>query len=156
MPQECWQKCCTAPVWGQECCPVCLAKLGHQVVGVDTDAAKVARLRAGEPTIYEPGLADLMGETVDSGRLIFTSDYNAGIPAADFVFIAVGTPPGRRGEADLVFVKQAAKGIAGAMKKTVEESEKGLFQFKMDHDVLSTSLEARQNCRPTSWLMAKG
>src|SRR2546430_10268619 len=98
---------------------VCLAKLGHQVVGVATDAAKVARLRAGEPTIYEPGLADLMGEAVDSGRLIFTSDYNAGIPGADFVFIAVGTPPGRRGEADLVYVKQAAKAIAGAMKKTV-------------------------------------
>jgi UDPglucose 6-dehydrogenase len=98
---------------------VCLAKLGHTVVGVDIDEAKVARLRSGEPTIYEPGLGDLLTETLESGRLIFTSEYNDGIPNADFVFIAVGTPPGRRGEADLVFVKQAAKGIAGAMKKTV-------------------------------------
>jgi UDPglucose 6-dehydrogenase len=79
----------------------------------------VARLRSGEPTIYEPGLAELLTETLKAERLIFTSDYNDGIPNADFVFIAVGTPPGRRGEADLVFVKQAAKGIAGAMKKTV-------------------------------------
>ena len=98
---------------------VCLAKLGHQVVGVDIDEAKVARLRSGQPTIYEPGLAELMSEGQRSGRLVFTSDYGEGIPPADFVFIAVGTPPGRRGEADLVYVKQAAKGIAGAMKKSV-------------------------------------
>src|ERR1700674_5363505 len=98
---------------------VCLAKLGHRVVGVDIDEAKVARLRSGEPTIYEPGLADLMTETLKGGGLMFTSDYAAGIPDADFVFIAVGTPPGRRGEADLVYVKEAAKAIAGAMKKTV-------------------------------------
>lgn len=98
---------------------VCLAKLGHQVVGVDNDEAKVARLQSGEPTIYEPGLEELMAETQKSGRLVFTTDYTEGIPAAEFVFIAVGTPPGRRGEADLVYVKQAAKGIAGAMKKSV-------------------------------------
>src|SRR3989442_4185261 len=98
---------------------VCLAKLGHQVVGVDIDEAKVARLKSGQPTIYEPGLEELMRETQKSGRLVFTSDYRDGIPAADFVFIAVGTPPGRRGEADTVFVKQAAKRIAGAMKKTM-------------------------------------
>src|SRR5229473_6655593 len=98
---------------------VCLAKLGHRVVGVDNDEAKVARLRSGEPTIYEPGLEELMAETQKSGRLVFTTDYSEGIPAAEFVFIAVGTPPGRRGEADLVYVKQAAKGIAGAMKKSV-------------------------------------
>jgi UDPglucose 6-dehydrogenase len=98
---------------------VCLAKLGHQVVGVDNDEAKVARLRSGEATIYEPGLEELMAETQKSGRLVFTTDYSEGIPAAEFVFIAVGTPPGRRGEADLVYVKQAAKGIAGAMKKSV-------------------------------------
>ena len=98
---------------------VCLAKLGHEVVGVDIDEAKVARLQSGEPTIYEPDLAELMTETQKSGRLVFTSDYEEGIPGADFVFIAVGTPPGRRGEADLVYVKQAAKGIAGAMRKTV-------------------------------------
>src|ERR1700730_18916455 len=97
---------------------VCLAKLGHRVVGGDIDDAKVARLRSGFPTIYEPGLADLMTETLEGGGLVFTNDYTAGIPNADFVFIAVGTPPGRRGEADLVYVKQAAKAIAGAMKKT--------------------------------------
>ena len=98
---------------------VCLADLGHQVVGVDIDEAKVATLKRGEPTIYEPGLAELMTRTLATGRLAFTGDYSRAIPDADFVFIAVGTPPGRRGEADLVYVKQAAKGIAHAMKKTV-------------------------------------
>src|ERR1700736_837773 len=98
---------------------VCLANLGHQVVGVDINEAKVARLRSGEPTIYEPGLDEMMADVQKGGRLVFTSNYGEGIPTADFVFIAVGTPAGRRGEADLVFVKQAAKGIAHAMKKTV-------------------------------------
>ena len=98
---------------------VCLADLGHRVTGVDIDKTKVTRLRAGEPTIYEPGLEALMAAMLKSGRLAFTSDYDEAIPDADFVFIAVGTPPGRRGEADTVFVKQAAKRIAGAMKKTM-------------------------------------
>jgi len=98
---------------------VCLADLGHQVTGVDIDEAKLAKLRGGVPTIYEPGLDELLAKTLKTGRLAFTSDYDEAIPGADFVFIAVGTPPGRRGEADLHFVKQAAKAVAGAMKKTV-------------------------------------
>jgi len=98
---------------------VCLADLGHEVTGVDIDKAKVATLKRGKPTIYEPGLSELMAQTMQAGRLAFTNEYGDAIPGADFVFIAVGTPSGRRGEADLVFVKQAAKGIAGAMKKTV-------------------------------------
>jgi len=98
---------------------VCLAELGHRVTGVDIDERKIAVLRQGKPTIFEPGLDELMAKTVQSGRLHFTSDYDEAIPEAEYVFIAVGTPPGRRGEADLVFVKQAAKGIAGSMKKTL-------------------------------------
>jgi UDPglucose 6-dehydrogenase len=98
---------------------VCLAELGHDVTGVDIDEKKLAILKKGKPTIYEPGLDELMARTIKTGRLRFTSDYGQAIPGAEFVFIAVGTPPGRRGEADLVFVKQAAKAIAGAMKATV-------------------------------------
>jgi UDPglucose 6-dehydrogenase len=98
---------------------VCLADLGHQVTGLDIDEEKIATLRSGEPTIFEPGLGELLSKTVAAGHLKFTSDYQQAIPEADFVFIAVGTPPGRRGEADLVYVKQAAKSIAGSMKKTV-------------------------------------
>jgi UDPglucose 6-dehydrogenase len=97
----------------------CLADLGHQVTALDIDETKVATLKKGKPTIYEPGLEEVMTRGVKAKRLRFTTDYGDAIPGADFVFVAVGTPKGRRGEADLVFVKQAAKSIAGAMDKTV-------------------------------------
>jgi len=97
----------------------CFAELGHDVTGVDIDEAKVAILKEGRPTIYEPGLQEMMSHGIKAGRLRFTTNYDEAIPDADFVFLAVGTPMGRRGEADLVFIKQAAKSIAGAMRKTV-------------------------------------
>src|SRR6266550_4255974 len=97
----------------------CFAELGHQVTGVDIDEAKVATLKQGRPTIYEPGLEEIMARGMHAGRLRFTHNYEEAIPGADFVFLAVGTPMGRRGEADLVFIKQAAKSIAGAMRKTL-------------------------------------
>ncbi len=98
---------------------VCLSDLGHRVAGLDIDEEKIASLKEGKPTIYEPGLDDLLPKNLKSGRLKFTTDYSEAIPGADFVFIAVGTPPRRRGEADLVFVKQAARSLAGAMKNTI-------------------------------------
>jgi UDPglucose 6-dehydrogenase len=97
----------------------CLADLGHNVVGLDIDEPKVDALRKGRPTVYEPQLEEVMTRTIKARRLRFTSDYSEAIPGAEFVFLAVGTPMGRRGEADLVFVKQAAKSIAGAMDKTL-------------------------------------
>jgi UDPglucose 6-dehydrogenase len=97
----------------------CLADLGHDVTALDIDETKVATLKTGKPTIYEPGLEELMSRNVKAKRLRFTTDYAEAIPESAFVFVAVGTPMGRRGDADLVFVKQAAKSIAGAMKKTL-------------------------------------
>ncbi len=97
----------------------CMADLGHTVTALDIDEEKIARLRSGKPTIYEPGLEELMARTMQAGRLRFTTDYGDAIPGAEFVFIAVGTPPRRRGEADLVFVRQAAKSIASNMRSTV-------------------------------------
>jgi len=97
----------------------CLADFGHQVIGVDIDAEKVARLQTGEPTIYEAGMAELMARGMKGKRLRFTTDYADAIPGSEFVFIAVATPMGRRGEADLVFVKQAARSIAGEMRDPI-------------------------------------
>ena len=97
----------------------CLADLGHSVVGLDIDESKIATLSQGRPTIYEPGLEEIMGRTMQAKRLRFTTEYTDAIPDAEFVFVAVGTPMGRRGEADLVYIKQAAKSIAGAMRKTL-------------------------------------
>src|SRR5919108_4742434 len=75
----------------------CFAELGHQVTGLDIDEAKVAALKQGQPTIYEPGLEELLTQGLKSGRLGFTTRYEDAIPNAEFVFLAVGTPMGRRG-----------------------------------------------------------
>jgi len=97
----------------------CLADLGHDVSAVDIDSEKVHVLQQGRPTIYEPGLEEVMVRTMKAGRLRFTEDYAQAIPGVEFVFIAVGTPPGRRGEADLVYIKQASKSIAATMRSTL-------------------------------------
>ena len=76
-------------------------------------------LQQGRPTIYEPGLEEVMARTMKAGRLRFTENYAQAIPGVEFVFVAVGTPPGRRGEADLVYIKQASKSIAATMRSTL-------------------------------------
>ncbi len=93
----------------------CLADLGHQVTCVDVDEARVARLHNGELPIYEPGLEEMVRRNAQAGRLTFTSSYKEGLQEADFAFIAVGTPQGSGGEADLQYVRAAAEGIAQAM-----------------------------------------
>ena len=91
----------------------CFAELGHDVVCVDNDPAKIARLEAGEIPIYEPGLEELVERNVQAGRLGFTSDLATAIDGAAAVFIAVGTPTRRGdGHADLTFVFAAAEEIA--------------------------------------------
>jgi UDPglucose 6-dehydrogenase len=96
---------------------VCLSDFGHEVVCVDRDAAKIARLRAGEVPIYEPGLQSLMARNIAAGRLGFTTDLAAAVAEARAVFIAVGTPSRRGdGHADLSHVFAAAEEIARALR----------------------------------------
>ena len=92
---------------------VCFADFGHDVVCIDRDAGKIARLEAGQMPIYEPGLADLVARNRDAGRLTFTTDLAAGVAGARAIFIAVGTPS-RRGDgyADLSYVYAAARELA--------------------------------------------
>lgn len=89
----------------------CFAEMGNHVVCVDKDAAKIARLQAGEIPIWEPGLKPLVEQTVQGGLLSFTVDAAAAIAAAEFIFIAVGTPPGEDGAADLSHVLAVAHEI---------------------------------------------
>ena len=94
----------------------CFADFGHDVVCVDLDQRKIDALLAGIMPIYEPGLAELVAANVKAGRLTFTTDLKAGVAGADAVFIAVGTPSRRGdGHADLSYVYQATRDIAGAM-----------------------------------------
>jgi len=95
---------------------VCFSDFGHDVVCVDKDAAKIARLQAGEVPIFEPGLEDLLARNVASGRLAFSVDLAAAVAGADAVFIAVGTPTRRGdGHADLSYVMAAADEIGRAL-----------------------------------------
>ncbi|WP_298922045.1 UDP-glucose/GDP-mannose dehydrogenase family protein [uncultured Roseobacter sp.] len=95
---------------------VCFSDFGHDVVCVEKDPKKLARLQAGEVPIYEPGLDELMARNVDAGRLSFTDRLTEAVQGASAVFIAVGTPTRRGdGHADLTYVMTAAEEIATAL-----------------------------------------
>jgi UDPglucose 6-dehydrogenase len=89
----------------------CLAEVGNDVVCIDVDAAKIARLEAGEIPIFEPGLEEVVAENRATGRLRFTTDAVAAIAHAQMLFIAVGTPPDEDGSADLSHVLDVARTI---------------------------------------------
>jgi UDPglucose 6-dehydrogenase len=94
----------------------CFADFGHEVTCVDKDRGKIAALERGEMPIYEPGLNELVAVNTRAGRLKFTAELKPAVAAADAVFIAVGTPSRRGdGHADLTFVYEAAREIAGAL-----------------------------------------
>jgi UDPglucose 6-dehydrogenase len=89
----------------------CLADAGNEVMCVDIDAARIARLNAGEVPIHEPGLDELVARNREKGRLIFTTDAKAGVAHGLFQMIAVGTPPDEDGSADLRHVLAVARSI---------------------------------------------
>jgi len=97
----------------------CLAEVGNDVVCVDVDSDKIARLERGEIPIYEPGLEPLVRANRQSGRLHFTIDAEAAMAHAQIVFIAVGTPPDEDGSADLTHVLEVARTIGRALTRTV-------------------------------------
>src|SRR6478609_7271252 len=131
----------------------CFAEVGHQVVCVDNDPAKVKMLQAGGIPIYEPGLEDLVKKNRAAGRLEFTTSTAEGVEKADVVFIAVPTPPQADGSVDLSFIEKVAREIAAAMtdykivvdKSTVPvktgdkvaETIKRYCKAKVDFDVVS-------------------
>ncbi|MBL8843301.1 MAG: UDP-glucose/GDP-mannose dehydrogenase family protein [Planctomycetes bacterium] len=92
----------------------CLAETGNTVACVDIDDKKIARLNAGEIPIYEPGLEPLVKRNKEEKRLSFTTDLAAAVRAAEVIFIAVGTPSGEDGSADLQYVLAAARSIGKA------------------------------------------
>ena len=89
----------------------CLAEVGHRVVCVDVDQAKIDGLERGVVPIYEPGLEDMVRANHLAGRLTFTTDARSAVSAAEIIFIAVGTPPDEDGSADLQYVLAVAKTI---------------------------------------------
>jgi UDPglucose 6-dehydrogenase len=95
----------------------CFAESGNTVTCVDIDPKKIERLRAGGIPIYEPGLEELVHRNAREGRLHFTTSCADAMKEAEIAFIAVGTPPGETGEADLTYVLQAAAELARHMTR---------------------------------------
>lgn len=90
----------------------CFADLGNHVTCLDIDPDRIEKLHQGIMPIYEPGLEELVAQNVKAGRLDFTTNYENALKGAQFAFIAVGTPSGVDGEADLQYVRQAAEAVA--------------------------------------------
>ncbi len=93
----------------------CFADLGNRVLALDVDEKRVENLKKGIMPIYEPGLEELVMRNVNSGRINFTTSYAEALKGAEFAFIAVGTPEGVDGAADLQYVQSAATSIAKNM-----------------------------------------
>ena len=95
----------------------CLAETGNDVTCVDVDAEKIARLQRNEVPIYEPGLEPMVKRNQEEGRLTFTTDIGAAIRGSRVIFIAVGTPPGEDGSADLKHVLAVAREVGRHMNE---------------------------------------
>jgi UDPglucose 6-dehydrogenase len=104
---------------------VCLAEIGHHIICVDNNEEKIKRLKQGKSPIYEPGLEEMMVKLMKKDRLNFSVSISSAVKQSDVVFIAVGTPSKKNGEADLTYVENVARQIAENMdsyKLIVEKS----------------------------------
>ncbi len=129
----------------------CFAETGNHVTCIDIDEKKVAKLKSGQIPIYEPGLDVLFDRNIRQGRLEFTTDLKEGIEGAKIIFLALPTPPGEDGSADLQYVLRVAEDLGPLLKEytiivdkstvpvgTAEKvKEKVALNAKVDFDVVS-------------------
>jgi UDPglucose 6-dehydrogenase len=126
----------------------CLAENGNTVSCVDKDEAKIARLRAGEIPIYEPGLEEIVRRNHTEERLKFSTDLTAAVRPAEIVFIAVGTPQGEDGSADLQHVLAVARDIGRTMSRYLVVVDKSTVPVGTAATVRDTI--ARETTQPFS------
>ncbi len=124
----------------------CLAEVGHHVVCVDIDAAKIDGLRNGVIPIYEPGLEPMVKANFAEGRLEFTTDAAAAIAHGDVIFIAVGTPPDEDGSADLQYVLAVAKTIGTHLQRPAVVVDKSTVPVGTADKVRATIAAAMAVC----------
>src|SRR5262245_17303149 len=93
----------------------CLADFGHTVTCVDVNQTRIDQLTRGEVPFFEPGLGEVVERNVSAGRLRFTTDTCAAVQQSLVVFVAVGTPEGEHGEADLAQIMAAAEQIGSSL-----------------------------------------
>lgn len=119
-----------------------LADIGHTVVCIDRDETKLERIRRAESPIFEPGLNELLGKVLESGRFSVASSIREGITDAEIVFIAVGTPPSPDGTPDMTQVVHAAKEIALAISTPIIVVNKSTVPVGSGDLVTQAMLEA--------------
>ena len=125
----------------------CLADVGNDVLCLDVDVQKIKRLNDGDIPIYEPGLEAVVARNVAAGRLQFTDDVARSVAFGDVQFIAVGTPPGEDGSADLSHVLEAARNIGRHMnerKVIVDKSTVPVGTADKVRDAVRAELERRE------------
>jgi UDPglucose 6-dehydrogenase len=116
----------------------CFAEVGHHVICVDNDAAKVKMLQGGGIPSYEPGLEELVKKNVAAGRLKFTDSTDEGVEKSDVIFIAVPTPPQPDGSVDLSYIERVARDIAAAMTSYKIVVDKSTVPVKTGEKVAET------------------
>ncbi len=125
---------------------VCFAEMGNDVVCVDINEQKIAQLRAGKSPIYEPGLEMLLERNIKENRITFTTSLAEGVRKAQVIFLALPTPPGKGGEADLQYVLDAARDISSMVtsyKVIVNKSTVPVGTAEKVAAVLAERLEAQ-------------
>ena len=124
----------------------CLAEVGNDVLCFDLDAAKIAMLDGGGVPIHEPGLLEVIRRNVAAGRLRFSTDIDAAVEHGTLQFIAVGTPPGEDGSADLQHVLAAARNIGARMtdfKVVIDKSTVPVGTADRVHETITAELAQR-------------
>ena len=119
----------------------CFAETGVNVVCVDNDLQKIQMLKSGKVPIYEPGLEPMLINNVEKGRLSFTNDIKEAIDGAEVIFIAVGTPPGEDGSADLKHVLKVASDIGKFLNQYVVVATKSTVPVGTAEKVRNTIKE---------------
>ncbi len=127
----------------------CLADLGNMVTIVDVDQEKIVHLKRHHVPFYEPGLRELVERNARAGRLHFTTSYLDAVPGAEYAIIAVSTPEGEGGEADLSYVESAASSIADAMDGPLVVVNKSTVP-PMTGDMVSNVLQRRNSRHPAA------
>jgi UDPglucose 6-dehydrogenase len=125
----------------------CLADVGNQVLCLDLDAKKIDLLKSGGIPIYEPGLKEIVANNIAAGRLRFTTDIEESVAFGDIQMIAVGTPPGEDGSADLQYVVAAARNIGRFMtspKIVVDKSTVPVGTADRVREAIAEELDSRK------------
>lgn len=125
----------------------CFADLGNNVTCLDVDENRISKLHKGIMPIYEPGLQEVVEQNVKAGRLVFTTDYEKAVKDAEIAFIAVGTPSGVDGEADLQYVRQAAESIADLVGEKIIVVNKSTVPVGTG-DWVAEVIQKRRNGKP--------